>query len=91
MYTAAITAVLADYEPEVIKRATDPRTGIAQAMPTLPNPAEIRTACDVIVKARGIEPKMNSTGWAWKALKMTDEGYGKKIWESSWRKTGEAA
>ena len=31
-YTAAITAILAEYEPEVIQRVTDPRTGIPRQL-----------------------------------------------------------
>jgi hypothetical protein len=45
-YTAAITAILAEYSPEVIQRVTDPRTGIARTNKWMPNPAEVAEACD---------------------------------------------
>lgn len=47
-YTAAVTAVLADYPEEVIEFATHPVTGIARVMKFLPNPAEVSDFCDAV-------------------------------------------
>lgn len=45
-YTAAITAILAEYAPEVIQRATDPRTGLARKLKFLPTVAEVSEECE---------------------------------------------
>lgn len=52
-YVAAIAAVLACYDTEVIKRATDPRTGISQSdfmdgrfRSFMPNSGELKAYCD---------------------------------------------
>jgi hypothetical protein len=45
-YTAAITAILAEYAPEVIQRATDPRTGMARKLKFLPTVAEVSEECE---------------------------------------------
>jgi hypothetical protein len=45
-YAAAIAAVLADYQPETIRYVTDPRTGIASKTTFMPNPGEIKKACE---------------------------------------------
>ncbi len=47
-YVAAIAAVLAMYEPEIIREATDPRTGIQSTekfTAFMPNAGEVRTFC----------------------------------------------
>jgi hypothetical protein len=49
-YTAAIAAILTEYPPEVIRIATDPRTGIARKSKWMPNPAEMAEECDAIAK-----------------------------------------
>lgn len=49
-YTAAIAAILTEYPPEVIRIATDPRTGIARKSKWMPNPAELAEECDLIAK-----------------------------------------
>lgn len=45
-YAAAIAAVLADYSPETIRHVTDPRTGIASKTTYMPNPGEVKRACE---------------------------------------------
>lgn len=45
-YAAAIAAVLAQYEPETMRYVTDPRTGIAAKTSWMPNPGEVRKACE---------------------------------------------
>lgn len=48
-YVAAITAVLAIYDPELIREVTDPRTGIATSekyMSFMPNAGELKVFCD---------------------------------------------
>lgn len=44
-YTAAITAILSEYSPEVIQHVTDPRTGLARKNNWLPTVAEVDAAC----------------------------------------------
>jgi hypothetical protein len=65
IYTAAIAAVLADYEPEVIARVTDPRTGLPRKTKFLPNPAEVADACDEARKAIAAERAIAKAGWLW--------------------------
>lgn len=45
-YVAAIAAVLSEYPPEIIRRATDPRTGIASQWKWLPAVAEVKEFCE---------------------------------------------
>jgi hypothetical protein len=48
-YVAAVAAVLAMYEPEMIKRVTDPRTGIStneKFRAFMPNSGELKAYCD---------------------------------------------
>ncbi len=46
LYVAAIAAVMADYPVDIIKRVTDPRTGIPGRSKWLPAVAEIRDFCE---------------------------------------------
>lgn len=45
-YAAAVAAVLAQYCEETVRYVTDPRTGIASKMPWMPNPGEVKRACE---------------------------------------------
>lgn len=45
-YTAAITAVLAEYPIDVICAVTDPRSGLPRKSKWLPSVAELADACD---------------------------------------------
>ena len=48
-YVASIAAVLSMYEPELIRRVTDPRTGISTTekfMSFMPNSGELKVYCD---------------------------------------------
>lgn len=45
-YAAAVAAVLSDYPQEIIKRTTDPRTGIASHSKWLPTISEIKETCE---------------------------------------------
>jgi hypothetical protein len=45
-YAAAIAAVLSEYPPEIIRRATDPRHGIASQSKWLPTVAEVKEFCE---------------------------------------------
>jgi hypothetical protein len=54
-YVAAIAAVLACYEPDLIREATDPRTGISAAekfMSFMPNSGELKAFCDALAQRR---------------------------------------
>jgi Protein of unknown function (DUF2826) len=64
-YTAAVAAILADYEVEVIMRVTDPRTGIPRHLKFMPNPAEVAEACDAKKKSIEAERYLKSKGWTW--------------------------
>lgn len=64
-YTAAVAAVLAEYENEVIRRVTDPRTGIPRKNKFLPNPAEVSDACDEALAAITAESVIMEKGWRW--------------------------
>jgi len=64
-YSAAITAILAEYEPEVIKRVTDPRTGIPRQLKFMPNPAEVAEACDKAKAFIKTERKLAALGYWW--------------------------
>lgn len=45
-YTAAVSAVLSLYSPEIVHRITDPRTGLAGRSKFLPTVSEVREACE---------------------------------------------
>ena len=45
-YAAAIAAVLSQYDAETIRYVTDPRTGIASKTTFMPNPGEVKRACE---------------------------------------------
>jgi hypothetical protein len=42
-----VTAVLSEYEPEIIDWVCDPRTGLPRRLKWLPTVAEIAEACDL--------------------------------------------
>lgn len=46
IYTMAVAATLAEYEPEVVEYVTDPRTGLPAKLKWLPSVAEVREACE---------------------------------------------
>ena len=64
-YTAAIAAVLAEYEEAVIARVTDPRTGIPRKLKFLPNPAELSDFCDEAKAAIAAEEYAVAKGYQW--------------------------
>lgn len=72
-YTAAITAILADYDDEVIVHVTDPRTGIARTNKFMPNPAEVAEACDAAKEYFYWCAKAAALGWRWDGSKWTKE------------------
>jgi len=49
-YTAAVAAVLGLYPGEVVARVTDPRTGLPGRSNVLPTVAEVRAACEELVR-----------------------------------------
>jgi hypothetical protein len=51
-YVASIAATLAQYPPDVIKLATDPRTGLAAQSEWLPNVKEMRDFCEGVMASR---------------------------------------
>lgn len=50
-YSASIAAVLAEYPDEVIRQATDPRTGLGSRLNWLPTVKEVREFCQEVVDA----------------------------------------
>ncbi len=62
-YTAAVTAILAEYSPEVIKRITDPRSGLPRKLKWLPTVAEVSEACDEAVKTDDAHIFLKSRGY----------------------------
>lgn len=71
VYTAAVAAILAEYDPEVIRRITDPRTGIPRRMKFMPNPAEISEECEAAKRLIAAEKWATQTGWRWNGEKWT--------------------
>lgn len=64
-YVAGITAILAEYEPEVIRRVTDPREGIARKSKWMPSVAEVSEECEAKKKAVADEAAIAARGWSW--------------------------
>jgi hypothetical protein len=46
IYTAALAAILSEYPKKVVDYVTDPRTGLASTLKWIPEPAEVREACE---------------------------------------------
>jgi hypothetical protein len=65
LYTAALTAVLAEYPTEVIRAVTDPRSGLPRKLQWLPTVKEVSDACDQELKWRGTINFMAERGWVW--------------------------
>lgn len=54
-YVASIAAVLACYEPDLIREVTDPRTGISTSekfQAFMPNSGELKAYCEAVAKRR---------------------------------------
>ena len=68
-YTAAITAVLAEYAPEVMRAVTDPRTGIPRKLSWLPTIKEVSDACDAEVRWQSSLKYMEAKGYVWNGEK----------------------
>ena len=64
-YVAGITAILAQYDEEVIRRVTDPIDGIARKSKWMPNPSELSDACDADAKFLKNQEDMRVRGWEW--------------------------
>lgn len=45
-YAGAVSAVLAEYAPDIVQRVTDPRTGLPSKLQWLPSVKEVRDACE---------------------------------------------
>ena len=50
VYVASVATVLAHYPAEVVERVTDPFHGIQSRLKWLPNIAEVREACDEVMR-----------------------------------------
>lgn len=66
---AGVTAVLAEYEPDVVHRVTDPRTGLARQVSWLPTLKELSDACDNAKAMIELKPLMESKGYHWDGKK----------------------
>lgn len=51
-YVAAISAVLAEYAPDIVQQVTDPRRGLPSRVSFLPTVKEVKDACEAIASAR---------------------------------------
>lgn len=86
-YTAAITAILADYPEEVIRFVTHPRTGIARVFTFLPNPADVSDFCDAVVRSFSYRERMAkaSNGKSYVLVGMVEKKDGRKtVFEGKW-------
>ena len=72
-YVAGITAILAEYEPEVIRRVTDPRQGIAREVNWMPTLAEVSKACNSAKATVEAERKLAAQGWFWDGNKWSKQ------------------
>jgi hypothetical protein len=50
-YAAAVAAVLSTYPPDIVKRVTDPRTGLPGKSKFLPTVSEVREECERLAMA----------------------------------------
>ena len=64
-YVLAVTAVLAEYSEEVMRRVTDPREGLPRRTKWMPNPAKVAEACDAAVKTIAAEEHVRANGYEW--------------------------
>lgn len=51
-YLAACASIMSEYPAGVLRRVSDPRTGIVRRIKWLPKPSEITEACDAEMKRR---------------------------------------
>lgn len=65
IYVAGVTAVLSEFEPEVIRRVTDPREGIARQVNWMPTIAEVSKACEAKRDALDAERYLRRKGYVW--------------------------
>jgi hypothetical protein len=59
-YVASIAAMLAEYPADVVKLATDPRSGLAATQDFLPTVKEIREFCDGVVEHRAEQARRDA-------------------------------
>ena len=67
-YVLAVSAVLADFDEEVIERVTDPRVWIPRDLTFPPNPAEVADACKRaarIIKGERLIAERETQGYRW--------------------------
>lgn len=66
VYVMAITAILAEYEPEIIRIVTDPREGIARKSKWMPSIAELDEECAAAHRFLKSQDFMRSRGFIWR-------------------------
>lgn len=66
IYVAAITAILAEYEPEIIRIVTDPREGIARKSKWMPSISELDEECIAAQKRLKSQEYMRLHGFIWR-------------------------
>ena len=52
VFTTAIAAVLSEYPEDVVRQVTDPRRGIPARSKWFPSIAELKAACDDVMRTR---------------------------------------
>jgi hypothetical protein len=72
-YVAGITAVLSEYEPEVIRYVTDPREGIARQSKWMPSIAELSEACEAKKKWLKACKELAAKGFSWNGDRWTKQ------------------
>jgi len=65
IYVAGVTAVLSEFESEVIRRVTDPREGVARQVNWMPTIAEVSKACEAAELFLNAERSVRSRGYVW--------------------------
>ena len=64
-YVAAVAAILAEYDSEIIRIVTDPRQGIARESKWMPNIAELDEFCKSKKDLIACEKIAIAKGWGW--------------------------
>lgn len=62
-YTAAIAAILSEYEREVVAYVTDPRTGLPRKSNFLPTVCEVDKACSEHANFLKAKRGLEKAGW----------------------------
>lgn len=62
MFATGIAAVLSCYPLDIVQHVADPRTGLPGRSKWMPNPAEVRDACDARVRQLATQRRFDTWG-----------------------------